>query len=280
MTFPSLPLPKAADGTTPEMPLLGFGTWQIRGDSAYRAVRDALEAGYRHLDTATMYGNEAEVGRALKDSGVPRDEVFVTTKLPPERAGKERATLDASLKALGVDALDLWLIHWPPNRGKSVKVWREFLAARDAGLIRAAGVSNFGIDEIDELFAATGERPAVNQIRFGPTLWDPAEVGAHRERRRGLFAVQDHQPARPGADRHRHRTRRRPGPGGAALAHPARDRGHPEVTDPGAHRAQRRRRRLRPDRRRDGGDRRAVAKAALITSRFRADSPILAAPCR
>jgi diketogulonate reductase-like aldo/keto reductase len=182
MTIPALPLPKAADGTPVDMPLLGFGTWQIRGDAAYQAVRDALEAGYRHLDTATMYGNEAEVGRALKDSGVPREEVFVTTKLPPECAGKERATLDASLRALGVDAIDLWLIHWPARRGASVKIWREFRAARDAGLIRAAGVSNFGIDEIDELATATGERPAVNQIRFGPTLWDAAEVAAHTER--------------------------------------------------------------------------------------------------
>jgi 2,5-diketo-D-gluconate reductase A len=182
MTIPALPLPKAADGTPVDMPLLGFGTWQIQGDAAYQAVRDALEAGYRHLDTATMYGNEAEVGRALRDSGVPREEVFVTTKLPPERAGKERATLEASRKALGVDAVDLWLIHWPPRRGASVKVWREFLAARDAGLIRSAGVSNYDLDEIDELAAATGERPAVNQIRFGPTLWDPAVVDAHRER--------------------------------------------------------------------------------------------------
>jgi 2,5-diketo-D-gluconate reductase A len=182
MTIPALPLPKAADGTPVDMPLLGFGTWQIRGDAAYQAVRDALEAGYRHLDTATMYGNEAEVGRALTDSGVPRDEVFLTTKLPPERAGRERATLDASLRALGVETIDLWLIHWPPNRGGAVQVWREFLTAREAGLIRAAGVSNFGIDEIDELFTATGERPAVNQIRFGPTLWDAAEVAAHRER--------------------------------------------------------------------------------------------------
>jgi 2,5-diketo-D-gluconate reductase A len=75
-----------------EMPLLGFGTWQIRGEKAYEAVRDALEAGYRHIDTATMYGNEAEVGRALRDSGVPRDEVFLTTKLPPERVGREGET--------------------------------------------------------------------------------------------------------------------------------------------------------------------------------------------
>ena len=182
MTIPALSLPKAADGTPVAMPLLGFGTWQLRGDAAYQAVRDALEAGYRHLDTATMYGNEAEVGRALKDSGVPRDQVFLTTKLPPERAGKERATIEASLRALGVDAVDLWLIHWPPGRGRSVPVWREFLAAREAGLVRAAGVSNYGAGEIDELAAATGERPAVNQIRFGPALYDPAVLAAHRER--------------------------------------------------------------------------------------------------
>jgi 2,5-diketo-D-gluconate reductase A len=164
-----------------EMPLLGFGTWQIRGAAAYEAVRDALEAGYRHIDTATMYGNEAEVGRALADSGVPRDEVFVTTKLPPERAGKERATLDASLRALRVDAVDLWLIHWPPRR-KSVAVWREMLAARSEARARAVGVSNYGVDEIDELITATGEKPAVNQIRFGPSLYDPKLVAEHRER--------------------------------------------------------------------------------------------------
>jgi 2,5-diketo-D-gluconate reductase A len=168
-------------GAGVEMPLLGFGTWQIRGAAAYEAVRDALEAGYRHIDTATMYGNEAEVGRALADSGVPRDEVFVTTKLPPERAGRERATLDASLRALGVDAVDLWLIHWPPRR-KSVPVWREMLTARSEGRARAVGVSNYGVDEIDELIAATGEKPAVNQIRFGPALYDPKLVAEHRER--------------------------------------------------------------------------------------------------
>lgn len=164
------------------MPLLGFGTWQLSGDAAYEAVREALEAGYRHLDTATMYGNEAEVGRALADSGVPRDEVFVTTKLPPERAGRERATLDASLAALGLDAVDLWLIHWPPRRGGSVPVWREFLAARQEGRARAVGVSNYDIDAIDELVAATGEKPAVNQIRWGPKLYEAKLVAEHRER--------------------------------------------------------------------------------------------------
>src|SRR6478672_13392864 len=97
------------------IPLLGFGTWQIKGDDAVRSTTAALEAGYRHLDTATVYGNEQEVGRALAESGIARDDVFVTTKMWPDRAGRERETLEESLTALGLDRIDLWLIHWPPN---------------------------------------------------------------------------------------------------------------------------------------------------------------------
>jgi 2,5-diketo-D-gluconate reductase A len=164
------------------MPLLGFGTWQIRGDDAYRAVRHALEAGYRHLDTATMYGNEDQVGKALKDSGVARDDVFITTKLPPDRVGREQATLDASRRALGVDAVDLWLIHWPPSAGASVPMWREVLAAKDAGHTRAAGVSNYDLGRLDELTSATGHTPEVNQVRWGPTLHDERVLAGHRER--------------------------------------------------------------------------------------------------
>src|SRR5580698_9180380 len=100
--IPSVPLP---DGVS--MPLLGFGTWQIRGQRAYRAVRTALDVGYRHIDTATIYGNEAEVGRALADSGLDRRDVFVTTKLPPSQAGHERDTLEASLRDLGTEYVDL-----------------------------------------------------------------------------------------------------------------------------------------------------------------------------
>jgi diketogulonate reductase-like aldo/keto reductase len=182
MTIPAVSLPKAADGTPVEMPLLGFGTWQIRGDAAYRSVRDALEAGYRHLDTAHAYGNEEEVGRALKDSGVPRDEVFVTTKVPAEHANRALKTLETSLHSLGVDAVDLWLIHWPPSRNRLVPFWQEMLQARESGRARSIGVSNYSIGEIDELIDATGERPAVNQFRFGPELWDAGLVNAHRER--------------------------------------------------------------------------------------------------
>ncbi|GAA3345921.1 aldo/keto reductase [Amorphoplanes nipponensis] len=177
MTIPSVPV-----GGPLDMPLLGFGTWQMRGEVAYDAVRAALATGYRHLDTATLYANEAEVGRALRDSGVPRDEVFLTTKITPDRAGRERATLEESLAALGVDAVDLWLLHWPPRRGRGIAVWREMLALRDAGLARSVGVSNHATAEIDELVAATGEKPAVNQVRWGPKLYDAELVAEHRER--------------------------------------------------------------------------------------------------
>ncbi len=165
------------------MPLVGFGTWQLRGRSAYESVRYALEIGYRHLDTATMYGNEAEVGRAVRDSGVPRDDIFVTTKLPPRRAGQERATLDASLRDLGLDRVDLWLIHWPPAGRAAVGVWREFIAARDAGLATSIGVSNYSLAQLDELTEATGVTPEVNQIPWSPPEHDPKVVAGHRERR-------------------------------------------------------------------------------------------------
>src|SRR6202035_971702 len=141
-----------------------FGTWQLGGRSAYEAVRYALEVGYRHLDTATMYRNEHEVGQALSDSGLDRGEAFVTTKLQPGNAARARATLAESLRALAADHGDLWLIHWPPRRSASVPLWREFLALRDEGLCLSVGVSNYDIAQIDELTAATGQRPAVNQI--------------------------------------------------------------------------------------------------------------------
>src|SRR5690606_23256150 len=126
-------------------------------------VRRALDVGYRHLDTATMYGNEAEIGRAVRDSGVPREEVFITTKLMPSDAGRERRVIAASLAALGTDYVDLWLIHAPPRRD-GVDTWREFLAVRDEGLARAVGVSNYVPAQIDRLVTETGQPPAVNQI--------------------------------------------------------------------------------------------------------------------
>jgi 2,5-diketo-D-gluconate reductase A len=165
---------------TIDIPIIGFGTWQASGKRGYEAILKALSVGYRHIDTATMYGNESEVGRALRDSGVPRDEVFITTKLPPSRAGQERETLEASLSALGVDSVDLWLIHWPPR--DSVATWRAFIELRDAGLTRLIGVSNYSTRQLDQLIDATGETPALNQIEWGPSLYDEKRQAEHRER--------------------------------------------------------------------------------------------------
>ncbi len=164
------------------MPLVGLGTWRLRVRQACEAVRFALEVGYRHIDTATMYGNEAEIGRAVRDSGVDRADLFVTTKLPAGNVGRERQTITASLRALGMDYVDLWLVHWPP-RGKPQPItWREFLGARDEGLTRAIGVSNYSISQIDELVRATGELPAVNQIPWNLHRHDEGLLAAHRER--------------------------------------------------------------------------------------------------
>ena len=174
---PIIPLPGGG-----ALPLVGLGTWQMTGSECYRAVRYALEVGYRHLDTATMYRNEREVGRAVRDSGVPREAVFATTKLPPRDAGHERRTLEASLRALGMEYVDLWLIHWPPPGGAAPQVWKQLLALRDEGMARAVGVSNYSTTQLDELLRAAGEAPAVNQIRWGPTLHDAEELEGHRRR--------------------------------------------------------------------------------------------------
>jgi 2,5-diketo-D-gluconate reductase A len=164
------------------MPLLGLGTWQMRGSECQRAVRHAVEVGYRHLDTATMYRNEREIGRAVRESGVPREELFITTKLAPNDAGRERKTLEGSLRELGIDYVDLWLVHWPPSRRAGIPTWKEFLALRSEGKTRAVGVSNYSVSLIDELTRATGETPQVNQIRWGPVLYDEGEVAEHRRR--------------------------------------------------------------------------------------------------
>lgn len=164
-----------------EMPLVGFGTWPMRGRAAYEAVRRALEVGYRHLDTATMYGNEEQVGRAVRDSGLARQEVFITTKLMPGDAGRAERVLAASLRALDTEYLDLWLIHSPPPRS-GVAVWQAFLAAQQRGQARAVGVSNYHPIELDTLARESGRMPAVNQIPWSPHRYDPRILAIHRER--------------------------------------------------------------------------------------------------
>lgn len=175
-------IPAARLATGCEMPLIGLGTWQLLGREGYNAIRYALEIGYRHIDTATAYLNEAVVGQALRDSGLDRSEVFVTTKLPAAHARQARATLEASLRALGSGYVDLWLIHGPPRGTAAPAVWRQFLAARSDGLCRAVGVSNYSLAQVDELITATGEKPSVNQVPWSPSLHDPGLLAAYRER--------------------------------------------------------------------------------------------------
>jgi diketogulonate reductase-like aldo/keto reductase len=175
-------VPLADLGGGVAMPMAGFGTWQLGGRRGYEAIRYALDVGYRHIDTATMYRNEHEVGQAIRDSGLDRGDVFVTTKLPPGNAGRARATLSESLRAFDTGYVDLWLVHWPPRGGASPQLWREFLALRDEGLCRCVGVSNYSIGQIGELIAATGEQPAVNQIPWSPSRYDPALLAAHADR--------------------------------------------------------------------------------------------------
>ncbi len=153
-----------ADGN--EIPLLGFGVWQVPdGRECEEAVSFALEAGYRHIDTAQAYGNERSVGTALRDSGVPRDEVFVTTKFYPEREDAEEEA-KRSLDRLGLDHVDLYIIHWP--KGGPTWAWEGMQRARQNGFARSIGVSNFSVAELEELARITDGPPAVNQVQFSP----------------------------------------------------------------------------------------------------------------
>jgi 2,5-diketo-D-gluconate reductase A len=165
------------------MPMVGFGTWKLRADQARASVVAALHTGYRHIDTATMYANERAVGQALRDSGFDRSEIFVTTKIRPSDAGQAAAILASSLEQLGTDYLDLWLIHWPPPRkGASRMLWNELLEVQAGGQVRNVGVSNYSLTEIDDLTRTSRQAPAVNQIDWGPTLYDGRILAGHAER--------------------------------------------------------------------------------------------------
>jgi 2,5-diketo-D-gluconate reductase A len=126
-----------------KMPLLGFGTFQVDGRVARDVTRTALDIGYRHIDTATGYSNEEYVGAAIRDSGIDRREIFITTKCPPENAGRERKTIEASLRALGTDYVDLWLVHWPPDGQARPDMWKVFIEVANEGKAAAIGVSNY-----------------------------------------------------------------------------------------------------------------------------------------
>ncbi|CAN5517663.1 aldo/keto reductase [soil metagenome] len=164
------------------LPVLGFGTWQLRGEEATQATGWALGAGFRHLDTAAVYHNEREVGAALAETEIARDDIFVTTKIPPDRTGREREIMEQSLESLGTDHVDLWLIHWTPEGGVGADLWRAMVAARDDGMARDIGVSNYSLDQLDQLSDATGVMPAVNQIEWSPLLFNGVTLDGHRER--------------------------------------------------------------------------------------------------
>ena len=162
---PGRPAHRLASGV--EMPVLGLGVWQMaQGRETEQAVEWALEEGYRHVDTAALYGNEESVGAAIRRSGLPREEVFVTTKLRPLRLSPARE-LERSLRRLGLDHVDLYLIHWPLPLGNAW-LWRSLETLRERGLAHEVGVSNFGRRRLASLLRRAGERPAVNQIQFNP----------------------------------------------------------------------------------------------------------------
>ena len=163
------------DGYT--IPQLGFGVWQVSTEDIVPAVRKALEVGYRHIDTAAIYGNEEGVGRAIKESGIPRDELFVTTKLWNDRHGDVRAAITESLQKLGLDYLDLYLTHWPvPGQNKYLDAWLGMEEAQRDGLTRSIGVSNHQRAHLELLLEKGSVVPAVNQIEVHPTFTQDALV--------------------------------------------------------------------------------------------------------
>ena len=170
----SVPNVQLSTGTgTIDIPQLGFGVWQVPDDEVDAAIATALEVGYRSIDTARLYGNEEGVGRAIAASELPRDDLFVTTKVWNDDHGFDAtlAAFDASLGRLGLDVLDLYLIHWPtPAKDNYVDTWKALLKLRDDGRVRAVGVCNFEADHLQRLADETGELPAINQVELHPYL--------------------------------------------------------------------------------------------------------------
>ncbi|WP_020659594.1 aldo/keto reductase [Amycolatopsis benzoatilytica] len=166
--IPSVPLPGGAS-----LPQIGIGVFQVPPDDTANVVRTALEAGCRHIDTAQMYRNEAGVGQGIRDSGLAREDVFVTTKLANDAHGHDNAitALEGSLERLGTEYVDLYLIHWPlPGRGKFLRTWEAFDELQKAGKTRAIGVSNFRPEDLDRLAEHGGPLPEVNQIELHPAF--------------------------------------------------------------------------------------------------------------
>ena len=181
--MPALPDHTLNDGTT--LPAIGLGTYALRGIPGAEAMADALRHGYRLVDSAVNYENEGAVGRAVLMSGVPREEVRVTSKLPGRHHKKPNVTwaIEESLLRSGLDYLDLYLIHWPnPSQQLFVEAWEGMIEARERGLVRSIGVSNFLPEHLDELIARTGVTPSVNQIELHPYFNQAEQRAADKAR--------------------------------------------------------------------------------------------------
>ena len=182
------------------IPQLGFGVWELGDAAAAPVLAAAFAAGFRHIDTAQAYGNEAEVGRALRASGLPREEVFVTSKMRTRDFpyDKARRSVAGSLERMGLDSLDLFLLHWPvpEHDGLFVEAWKALIDLRDAGTLRTIGVSNFLPAHIDRLVAETGVAPSVNQLELHPRFQQRDVRAAHA--RLGV-AIESYSPLGRGA---------------------------------------------------------------------------------
>jgi 2,5-diketo-D-gluconate reductase A len=177
-------VPKVDLGSGVEIPQLGFGVWRVPADEASEVVATALDIGYRHIDTATLYENEEGVGRALRDSGLAREEVFVTTKVWNTDQGYDETlrAFDASMERLGLDVLDLYLIHWPaPARGRTTDTWRALERLHQEGRVRAIGVSNFEPAHLRRLIDESEVVPSLNQVELHPYLQQRALREVHGE---------------------------------------------------------------------------------------------------
>ncbi|KAJ1683139.1 hypothetical protein LUZ63_021636 [Rhynchospora breviuscula] len=164
-------IPRIALNDGHSIPQLGYGVFKVPADDAERAVAEALEVGYRHIDTAAIYGNEEGVGKAIASSGIPRDELFITTKLWNDRHDGDEPdrAIEESLTKLGLDSVDLYLVHWPtPAHDNYVHAWEKLIGIRERGLTRSAGVSNFLVPHLERIVAETGVTPAVDQIELHP----------------------------------------------------------------------------------------------------------------
>lgn len=165
------------------MPQFGLGVWQVDEDRTAEVVGEALRIGYRLIDGAARYGNEAGLGLAVRESDVPRDQIFVTSKLWNDNHGRDGAlrAFDASMDRLGLDYLDLYLIHWPvPAQDLYVETWRALIELRDQGRVKSIGVANFHPSHLERLVAETGVVPVLNQIELHPTFSQPSMRSLHQ----------------------------------------------------------------------------------------------------